>query len=701
MKMKEVSMIKLNTKKTLLGIALAIVLMPLLYLTSTFAATFSFSPVTGEIEAECNRSVNIEIDATGEASNAADIEISYDPSEITIRDSNGSIPGKQIKPGNAYESYFYNEVNESEGIIRIAAGSFVSELTGKRNFATIEFISNPGVTTTSFDINFTGVGDTLDSNIAESATSDDILTGVTNGSYTFVERPCTRDRQAPNVIFVDPEPLTNGVPLDSDVTIRITDNRGTDIDSIEFEIDGEIYTPNDPEVTFTGDPEDYTFIINPRKDFPEDQEVVVRVKGEDLAGNRFNRSMVLNVPVEELVCEETSGEIPEDELCLGDEVDPDEVSQVVSEFFNNPPEIRVLAGTPLEDTLLDDFLSDAFNTLGPQGISLAFSGFVFTLGIMPFLHLLNAPILLFNLLAILLGRRKKKPWGIIIDASTRKPVAFANCRLYLTGTRTLVNQTVSDLEGRYGFAIRPGSYRLEVKKPGYAKFTTEIKVEEGETGYVFDVRLVPNTMLNFNNASRWQRFKDSLMRFYQKSKPIIFTIGFTVASVAMILSPIFINILVFMIYIAVLFAYLFVKLTRKARYASVIDADTNLRVPYASVKVFDPNTWELVDTQLTNENGQFDYWGPPGEYALLVAVRGYKFPSKRNNLPLIESKYNALVKAFLKQGKNNINLYVDELTGNAIMFGEVGQPNDFKKSENTREHNTEQPQGSNLQSPFN
>ena len=270
------------------------------------AASFDFNPSSTEFTAGCRNGINIMADATGRDSNAADIELYYNPSEIDIIDSIANIPGTQIKPGEAYETYFGNEVNNTTGRIRLAGASFVSSLNARKVFATIEFTSKPGITTTSFAIKFDGVGATLDSNIADASTSDDLLSSVTNGTYTFKTGNCTADRIPPVITFQSPPKFGVNIPLDQNVTIKITDNQsGVDLTKTTIEINGDIYTISSPEVTYTGSLLNYTFTINPRNNFFSDRESTIRVTTSDLAGNRSADTNTFNIPIpilKETIC---------------------------------------------------------------------------------------------------------------------------------------------------------------------------------------------------------------------------------------------------------------------------------------------------------------------------------------------------------------------------------------------------------------
>jgi len=153
--------------------------------TISHAASFDFSPASGNYPNNCEKELIVNVDPGSSSSNAADIEIRYDPSKIDIIDSMPGQTGIQVGTGTAYETYIYNNVDTLTGTIKVAAASFTTELTSPQEFIRIKFTAKPGVTAASFTIYFTGSGDTLDSNIADSTSNLDLLTSVTNGNYTF------------------------------------------------------------------------------------------------------------------------------------------------------------------------------------------------------------------------------------------------------------------------------------------------------------------------------------------------------------------------------------------------------------------------------------------------------------------------------------------------------------------------------------
>jgi len=261
----------------------------------TYAASFNMNPASKTFERGCKRSVDVMMNVSGEFTNAAEVEIEYDPTKIDIVDSIDNQDGTQIKEGSAFQVYNFNSVDETNGIIKLAGFSFVPVNTNVK-FGTIEFISLNAADTTGFNIRFDGEGETKDSNIASSVNNTDLLDSVTNGTYAFIPGPCQSDNQEPNVIFTNPTNNRESVELNTNINFRITDNQsGTNLSTLEFDLNGSTFLASSAEVDFDGDDLDYDFTLDPPVDLPEDRASTFTVSGEDNAGNAFEEQIIFNL----------------------------------------------------------------------------------------------------------------------------------------------------------------------------------------------------------------------------------------------------------------------------------------------------------------------------------------------------------------------------------------------------------------------
>jgi hypothetical protein len=265
------------------------------------AGNFKFTPASASFPQGCSEEVVVMVDPEGSDSNSADIEISFDPTKVQINDANPSQSGTQVITGDAYEAYVFNNVT-SPGILKVAAASFMNTLTTNKTFIKIPFQSIGGTVSANFTINFTGPGDTLDSNIAETTTSNDLLTSVVNGSYTFTVASCIADTTPPPITYNYPTNGSNGIPSNAIIKIIISDTQsGVDINTVQVIVNGITYQNGDPGFSFTGTPSSYTIFVDPLENIPQGNASTIVTTAKDLAGNQSSKIITFNIPQPPLV----------------------------------------------------------------------------------------------------------------------------------------------------------------------------------------------------------------------------------------------------------------------------------------------------------------------------------------------------------------------------------------------------------------
>ncbi len=82
---------------------------------------------------------------------------------------------------------------------------------------------------------------------------------------------------------------------------------------------------------------------------------------------------------------------------------------------------------------------------------------------------------------------KAKPWGVVYDEASKKPLAGALVRIYDQRFGRLLSTAIADRNGRYGFLVGPGAYYVMAEAAGYS-FPGTTKGGKNYTGGVILVR---------------------------------------------------------------------------------------------------------------------------------------------------------------------------------------------------------------------
>ncbi len=239
-------------------IIISIVLFLSLTVEESRAASFEFDPSVQSFST-CTGSIKLFVDVTGEDSNAADIEISYDPTKIVITDTNSIDPGIQIAEGTAFDSYWGNIVDPVQGKILLTAGSLpnnLNTLESRELFATIYF-KYENEDSIDFKIKMDGVGNTLDSNIADTTSGNDLLTSVTNGTFILSTTNCDNKGSLPKItpypiITVSPKTITPEVTLKTNTqTKQLYELKTGPLSSVEKGLENNFFLPKPDQVDFS------------------------------------------------------------------------------------------------------------------------------------------------------------------------------------------------------------------------------------------------------------------------------------------------------------------------------------------------------------------------------------------------------------------------------------------------------------------
>jgi len=273
---------------------------------------------------------------------------------------------------------------------------------------------------------------------------------------------------------------------------------------------------------------------------------------------------------------------------------------------------------------------------------------------------LRSPLLLYRFAFSVFGK-KTKPWGLILDKASNKPVAFATLRLFSKASKQLMETKVSDLEGRYGFAVSAGSYYLEVEHPNYKKFVLEEIVLANAMLVDKDINLVGlgnrRSILSYLIP---QNIKEPAL--FVKVKNYFFMLGVAFSIIAVLLAPIPYNLVILVAHL-VEGGFILLAATRRPKFWGTIrEAAGKTTLSNMHVKVYNIDKLELVDALMSNYEGRFGLILDKGEYYFSVEGGGYKFPSKLSPKASLIDNNKAIYQklSFDQQTFRDLELLVDK-----------------------------------------
>ncbi len=251
-------------------------------------------------------------------------------------------------------------------------------------------------------------------------------------------------------------------------------------------------------------------------------------------------------------------------------------------------------------------------------------------------ELVFIPFRLWSLLLAAFGLSKRRPpWGTVYDSITKQPLDPAYVVLY-DRYGIEVATSITDLDGRFGFLVPSGIYKIVANKTNY-KFPSEKlagqKKDELYQDLYFGEELevtenspitknIPMDPLNFD----WNEFakkQQNLMKFYSKRDAILrqisdtlFAAGFFIAFIAFLVSPVLYNIIIFSLYILL-------SILREVGYKThklggVVEKATGTPLPYAILRVYSIATNQEIAHKVTDMKGHYYCLIQNGNYFVTI-----------------------------------------------------------------------------------
>jgi len=241
----------------------------------------------------------------------------------------------------------------------------------------------------------------------------------------------------------------------------------------------------------------------------------------------------------------------------------------------------------------------------------------------------------FGALGSVLGiRRKRKPWGTVYDAVTKRPIDPAYVTIYKNGQK--VASAITDIEGRYGFFVPPGTYQLMAEKTHYrfpskilaGKLSDELydKLYFGEAITITEGQAITSNIPLDPVDFDWNEFSkggdESFKRSYDKKIAqgrfyrFLSLAGLFLTVGLVLFTPSILNVIVLLVYIG-----LDSVTRRRANRYQLVTIKKQLTgepIPFAIIRVFLAGLDKEVKTIVADRYGRFYLLVRPGTYYLTI-----------------------------------------------------------------------------------
>ncbi|NVN97198.1 carboxypeptidase regulatory-like domain-containing protein [Candidatus Nomurabacteria bacterium] len=277
--------------------------------------------------------------------------------------------------------------------------------------------------------------------------------------------------------------------------------------------------------------------------------------------------------------------------------------------------------------------SKVFTTGGIAVTSLGLFISLFT-NVFSFADLAFVFLRIWSLILIFFGLRKKsRPWGTVYDSITKQPLDPAYVVLQdLEGNE--IATAITDLDGRYGFLVPPGRYKITAHKTNYTfpstklmgkkedelyvdlYFGEEIEIKEGEEVIAKNIPMDP---IKFD----WNEFakKDhKLMKFFSRRdiilyhiSNVLFTIGFAFTIIEVFIIP-SLSVYIALGFYVVLLILKNTVIRSTSSYGRVKDKLNDDPLSFSIVRVYSLSSNNEVIHKVADKTGKYYCLLPNGKY---------------------------------------------------------------------------------------
>ncbi|MBI2551726.1 carboxypeptidase regulatory-like domain-containing protein [Candidatus Uhrbacteria bacterium] len=265
---------------------------------------------------------------------------------------------------------------------------------------------------------------------------------------------------------------------------------------------------------------------------------------------------------------------------------------------------------------------------------------------------ITQPLLLFT-------RRRRKSWGLVYSSLTKLPVDLALVRLFEhtpAGVKGRLLQTrVTDKAGRYVLIASPGSYTVEVTKPGFnfpSKFllgkTADLDYMDLYLGGPLELAGGQTTLtrpIPVDPLEKTETPKDVIAR--QRKRNLQKTVAYSgpfLAMAAVVITPSLTTGLLLLAQLGMLGLFKRLAIAKPPPSWGVVkDARSGQPIPYAVTRIFDTQFNKLLETQITDSNGRYAFLVGRGSFYITIERPGYR-PYRSATLDLTSARAKEIIR---------------------------------------------------------
>lgn len=262
-------------------------------------------------------------------------------------------------------------------------------------------------------------------------------------------------------------------------------------------------------------------------------------------------------------------------------------------------------------------------------------------------------------------RKKQTPWGIVYNSKTFECVPFAILKIY--SDDKFLDQTVSDLYGKFSFNLLKGNYKLLVDHAEFQPFILDLVVNIDNIAVTQDIAMVPRENAKKGWSDSLIVFRRFVRKNWDKFNSLLFVIGIIYSVIITYLFPTLFNIVVLTIYFAIItYLILTYSKTTLSQMGQVINEQTQMPLAGVFIKIFDHKSKRQIDVLLSNSQGQFYKLLDPGSYLITAYKAGFLFPGKtQSNLVSTDTGENFILVNIASIHELNITIYLTQLASNS------------------------------------